>query len=308
MNQKHSKETAVPSASWETATGKLDYTLTNDYLFRAVLQENNKVLRGLICSLLRIPPQDVASVQIVNPIELGKSVADKTFILDIRILLNNNTLINLEMQVLNEKDWTDRSLSYLCRSYDRLSHGQGYDETKNCIHIGILDFTLFDAYPEFYAEYKLMNVKKHYIYNDKFTLNVLCLTQIELATEEDKAFGLDLWAALFKSGTWEDIKMLAQKDENMMEAVKTVYQMTADERIREQCEAREEYNLRMRRINQEREKLNAQISELTKENASLTGEITSLAGENASLTNENASLTDEVASLRARIAELEGKG
>ncbi len=80
--------------------------------------------------------------------------------------------------------------------------------------------------------------------------------------------------------------MLAQKNENMMEAVKTVYQMTADERIREQCEAREEYNLRMRRINQEREKLNATSS-------ALTGEV--------------ASLTDENASLRASIAELEGK-
>ncbi len=245
MNHKPAKETAAPSASWENATGKLDYTLTNDYL-------------------------------------------------------NNSTLINLEMQVLNEKDWTDRSLSYLCRSYDRLSHGQGYGETKACIHIGILDFTLFDTYPEFYAEYRLMNVKKHYIYNDKFALNVLCLTQTELATEEDKAFGLDLWAALFKSGTWEDIKMLAQKDENMMEAVKTVYQMTADERIREQCEAREEYKLQMSRINQEREKLNAEISALTKKNASL-------AGENAVLTGENASLMGENAVLRARIAELENK-
>ena len=30
-----------------------------------------------------------------------------------------------------------------------------------------------------------MNVKKHYIYNDNFTLNVLDLTQTELATDED---------------------------------------------------------------------------------------------------------------------------
>lgn len=30
---------------------------------------------------------------------------DKTFVLDIEILLNNNTCLNLEMQVLNEGDW-----------------------------------------------------------------------------------------------------------------------------------------------------------------------------------------------------------
>lgn len=35
------------------------------------------------------------------------------------------------------------------------------------------------------------NVKKHFVYNDKFTLNVLDLRQIDLATDEDKAYKLD---------------------------------------------------------------------------------------------------------------------
>lgn len=48
-----------------------------------------------------------------------------------------------------------------------------------------------------------MNVKKHYIYNDNFTLNVLDLSQIELATDEDKAYKMDYWAKLFKAKTWE---------------------------------------------------------------------------------------------------------
>ena len=33
----------------ENAYGKIPYNMTNDYMFRAVLQSNNKVLRGLIC-------------------------------------------------------------------------------------------------------------------------------------------------------------------------------------------------------------------------------------------------------------------
>jgi len=56
---------------------------------------------------------------------------------------------------------------------------------------GVFDLSPFPDYPEFFATYKMMNVKKHYIYNDSFTLNVLDLNQIELATDEDKAFGLD---------------------------------------------------------------------------------------------------------------------
>lgn len=47
-------------------------------------------------------------------------------------------------------------------------------------------------------------MEKHYIYNDNFTLNVLDISQIELATDEDKAYKMDYWAKLFKAKTWED--------------------------------------------------------------------------------------------------------
>ena len=42
--------------TFQNATGKIDYTLMNDYMFRAVLQENEKVLKGLVSSLLYLNP------------------------------------------------------------------------------------------------------------------------------------------------------------------------------------------------------------------------------------------------------------
>ena len=154
------------SFSLNKASGPLPYSLTNDYLFRALLQENNMVLKGLICSLMHISPGQIHSVFIENPIELGDSMTEKTFFLDVKVLMNNSTVINLEMQVLNIGNWPERSLSYLCRSFDQLYKGQDYAETKPVVHIGILDFTLFPQHPEFYATYKLMNVRKHTIYSD----------------------------------------------------------------------------------------------------------------------------------------------
>ena len=146
-----------------SAHGPIPYNLMNDYMFRVVLQENKFVLRGFIGSLLHLDQGDIRSVEIKNPIKLGEQIDDKTFVLDIEILLNNNTCLNLEMQVLNEGDWVDRSLSYLCRAYDDLQHGEDYSEAKCAIHIGILGFTLFKDVPEFYASYKMMNVKNHHV-------------------------------------------------------------------------------------------------------------------------------------------------
>ena len=227
--------------SFQNATGEIPYGMTNDYMFRAVLQKNNKVLKGLICSLLHLSEQEVRSVTITNPIILGQAIEDKEFRLDIHVILNDNTYINLEMQVANKLNWINRSISYLCRSYDQLQHGQDYSEAKVVIHIGFLDYTLFPDYPEFYATYQLMNVKNPYIYSDNFTLRVVNLTQINLATTEDRAFHIDYWAALFKAKTWEEIKMLAEKDEYLGEASKTMFQLSADEQIKKRCRDREEY-------------------------------------------------------------------
>lgn len=145
--------------AFQQATGVIDFTLTNDYMFHAVLERNKKVLKALICALLLLESSAVCSVEVTNPITLGDSKDDKDFILDIHVALNDDTDINLEMQVKRQVDWAERSLSYLCRTFDRLTEGENYDDAKSAIHIGFLDFTPFPDIPEFYASHKLMNVK-----------------------------------------------------------------------------------------------------------------------------------------------------
>ena len=103
--------------------------------------------------------------------------------------------------------------THLCRSFDQLSHGQDYIDIKPVIHIAFLDYSLFPENPEFCASYQLMNPKNNTLYSSNFTLNVIDLTHIDLATEEDKKFHIDKWARLFKATTWEEVHMLAEKNE-----------------------------------------------------------------------------------------------
>ncbi len=289
------------SEKLQTATGKIDYQMTNDYMFHAALQKNPKVLKSLVCSLLRLRLQEIRSIQIINPIILGETVDEKTFILDINIVLNDNTLINLEMQVENLYNWEERSLSYLCRTFDQLQKGEEYSSAKPVIHISFLDFTPFPEYPEFYASYQFMNEKNHHIYSDKLTLRVVDLRQIELATAEDQASGLEHWARLFKASTWEEIRMIAKKDENLLEATETLYTLNADELVRRQCEARADYyrlhnsiNRRMEELLLEKEnaveenkKLNSEVKILNSEVETLNFEVRNLSIENDSLKTEN---------------------
>ena len=227
-------------SDWKQATGEINIRLVNDFLFRALLQRNNRVLKGLIASLLHMQMDEIQSVTIENEIVLGEHIPDKTFILDIRVLMKDDSLINLEMQVINQQNWVERSMSYLCRCFDNIRKGEDYINVKPVVQIGLLDYTLFPESPEFYASYYLMNEKSHQIYSDKLHLCVLDLTHIELATEEDKRYGIDHWARLFKSHTWEELKMLAEKNPIIDEAASTIYSISQDSIMLEKIRAREE--------------------------------------------------------------------
>ena len=239
------------------ATGQLPHPLTNDYMFKALLQKNEKVLKHLTCCLLHLQPNEVESVEIKNPIVLGEALTEdfdsKIFVLDINVLLNNQVLINLEMQVVDYANWPERAMTYLCRNFDQLSRGDDYINVRPTIHIGFLDFILFPENPEFYATYKMMNIKNHHIFTDKIVLSVVNLKYIELATQEDREWKIDYWASLFKATTWEELKMLAKQNPMLEDAVETIYELTADESIREQCKAREKHIREMNTILRERE-------------------------------------------------------
>lgn len=253
--------------SYKNATGSPAYGLTNDYMFRAVFQKNPIALKGLISAVLHMNPDDIRNIIIRNPIKLGEKIDDKEFILDLEVMLNNSHVINLEMQMTNQNNWQDRSLSYLCRSFDQLYQGEKYTDAKPTTHIGFLNFTPFPETPEFNATFKLLNIKNHSVYSDKFTLYVVDLTHIELATEEDKTWQIDYWARLFTATTWEELKMIANNNSYLEEAAETMYELNADEMIQQRCRARNDYykevNTNLRNL-RELEKANKVIEEKDK--------------------------------------------
>ena len=282
------------------AKGKVKFNMTNDYMFRVVNQRNPSVTKGIICSILHLNPSSVQSVEITNPIELGEDIDDKTFMLDINILLNNSSRINLEMQVVNEHNWQDRSLSYLCRSFDQLYQGEEYSAAKPAIHVGFLNFQPFPDYPEFHASYKLKNEKNGMIYSDKFHLNVIDLTHIELATDADKESQLDAWARFFTATTWEEIIMIAENNPYIAEAAQTLYESHADEVTEMKCRARRDYYKQKNTT----EKI---LKELTEKQIELTGNNEKLSEENGKLLEENGKLLEENEKLLEYIKELENK-
>ena len=67
---------------------------------------------------------------------------------------------------------------------------------------------------------------------------MLELNKIELATEEDKQYGIDRWARLFKAITWEELRMVSKDNSTLQQASNELYTINADEILRQQARAR----------------------------------------------------------------------
>ncbi len=307
------------------ATGAVACNMTNDALFHIVLQENNEALTGLIASLLHIDPESIGDAEVQNPIKFGHLLLDKAFVLDILVSFRDGSSMNLEMQVKDLKNWIPRSLSYLCREFNQLKHGDDYDQIKAVYHVGFLDYTLFPDQPEFYATYRMRNIKTGHEYSDKFTLSVVQLNHINMATEEDKAYDIDKWAALFKATTWEEVRMLAETNPYIASAAESIYSSVTDPDILELCKKRQEeidgdIHRRERLAEQERllaeqeEKLAEKEKKLTEQEEKLTEQEEKLAQQDKKITEQDMKITEQdkkieeqdqqIADLTARLEDI----
>ena len=218
---------------------EVEYGLINDYMFRAVFQTSEEALKGLLSALLYIPEEEILSCVICNPIILGDAIDEKTCILDIRVLLNGNKQINLEMQMGSVENWTDRSVFYLCRMFTDMKKGLDYTQTKPSIHIGIMMKSPVPEDAAFYNEYALKNRRTGYEFTGKIALHVLDLSCLEQVPKEERNSSLYYWACVFKAKTWKEVLAMAEQSESIKKAVVTLRELSEDEKIRLQCEARE---------------------------------------------------------------------
>ena len=177
------------------------------------------------------------------------------------LLLNDDTYVNIELQLINYGNWPERSVGYLCRSYDNLNRGDDYIDTKSAVHIGILDFTLFEEYPEFFASYRLLNVKNHNEYTGKFQLYVLDLNQIELATQEDRDNERDVWARLFQAKTRGDLMSIAQQYKEFEPVINRMNTLMSDDAIQLQYDAEETLRNREKGIRKKIRNLEEQLAD-----------------------------------------------
>ncbi len=101
-----------------------------DFAFKEIM-ENEKARTGFLAAVLQLDPKDIKETRILNTNLRKAHENDKLGILDVRILMNDDTHIDTEIQLSELKIWGDRALFYISRMYtDQIEKGQNYDVLK----------------------------------------------------------------------------------------------------------------------------------------------------------------------------------
>ncbi len=209
-----------------------------DMAFKELMMVEN-VRIGFLSAILKLDPKEIKETRILNTDLRKVHKEDKLGILDVRIIMNNDTEIDIEIQLSELRVWADRALFYLAKMYtEQISEGEDYTVFKKCVSINILGFKLFYDSEEFYSCFHISEDTRRTLYTDKFEFHVIELPKLPKELQEDSNDIL-LWAKFINAERKEEFDMLEGRNEYIDNAYKHLQVISRDKKKRHEYEARE---------------------------------------------------------------------
>ena len=234
-------------------------SLKSDWVFKRIFgkEGNEDILADLLSSILNI---EIQKIELRNTELLKNKEEQKKSILDIKAILNDNTIMDIELQVRDENNITERGIQYLTKLYsEQLENGEKYTDTKKAIVIIILNFNYYKvntyhsiAHLKFEPckdnTYIKLYDEEESTMTDKLEIHVIELPKF-LKHKNKEESKLAEWLMLL-SGKGELIEMALSKN---AQKIKKAYEEL--EYLSQDKAAREEYDAYQRAIIDEKMKI-----------------------------------------------------
>ena len=188
---------------------------TNDYIFKKIFGNNKNalLLKDLLQSILT--DIKISKVVIDKDVSLERQqITNKLGILDVVATLDDNTKVNIEMQVKGHENTIDRSVFYETGLFhESLNSGEDYLEIPKVISIWITDYDVFDEGP-FHERARLKRDYENIILTDKIEIHYIQLPKFRKKYKRvsnklrDK---LEDWLTFIENEDLEAIRMIDNK-------------------------------------------------------------------------------------------------
>ena len=211
-------------------------TMKDDIVFKAFFSRNEKYLKSFLSAILG---EKIKIKRIMHDARLEQLSKEMKYgILDLEVELEDGEIINVEMQLRDNRNIEKRTTFYASKKIvEQLEPKENYEELNKVIVIAILDYTLTNL-PEYVTEtvrvtrnhkdYELNNlVKYYYIELEKF--------RKERPNMKEK---VNQWLAFIDMERWDILEMAKKESREIKEAVKDYEVLTGDAEVKRLAELR----------------------------------------------------------------------
>ena len=159
-----------------------------DYAFKKVFGSNqsHEILKSFLNAIIRFNDDlKIKSLEIVDPYNIPMIKGMKDSYVDVKAKLDDDSLVIIEMQVLNHQGFEKRVLYNAAKNYSvQLNQTDDYHLLNPVIALSIVDFTMFEESEKIISNFKLIEKEQFIHYSDDIELIFIELPKFNKELDE----------------------------------------------------------------------------------------------------------------------------
>lgn len=213
--------------------------MTNDFIFKTVFgkEENKGMLIDLLKGILNI---NIKEIEVKAEVDLERElIENKEGILDIEAIIDNGTTVDIEMQMQDQYNMTERSLYYWSGLfYNGLKRGKNYKTNKRVVTINILNFDIFKEGP-YHEVARIRREYKNKLLTNNLEMHFIQIPKFKKTGKEQENKKLWQWLKFIDGTDSKGVEKAMGENKEIKEAAKELKYLTGDEAIRRKAFLRE---------------------------------------------------------------------
>ena len=212
---------------------------TDDWIFKLIFgdERNKSMLIDMLKSFVQLPDEEYEIIFLDTHLK-PESEDDKLGIVDVKIKTKTGKIIDIEIQVNPMKNIGRRLSFYKSKLIvEQIGKSENYSKIQRVICVCILCYDLFTENKDYMNNFQFYNPKNGILFSD-IPEEIYTIELLKVPSRND---GNSVWEWLqfLRSKEKEEFDMVAEMNPEIKKAVDTLYELSADEKVRAEYEMRQ---------------------------------------------------------------------
>ena len=205
-----------------------------DFVFKKIFgsEENKSVLISFLNATLK-PKKEIVAVDLKNTDIEKEYLKDKFSRLDVKATTSNKETINIEIQLSDQYNMTQRTLYYWSKMYEeQMEQSDNYRKLSRTVCINILNYNYLDN-DRFHNTYRLKEIETNEELTDICEIHFIEVPKLRHLDLKDEADMLEVWVEFLRDPESEVIRNVETTNQDIKKAKDKLYKLSQSKEDRE---------------------------------------------------------------------------